>query len=82
MTAAAPPLDLASAAPPREDYWELTKCEGIVVSNDALDKLDRHIRGARVLVKLDVDVRKLGLHCHNPVENALYLFSRRLGKTG
>ena len=48
-----------------ENYWRLIGQAGTVLGYEpAL---------GRYLVQLDVDVQALGLHCHNPVRDSLYL---------
>jgi hypothetical protein len=55
---------------PEENYWTLIGRAAEVVAL----KNDRH----RVLVKFDVSVRSLGLHCHNEVENGLWILESDL----
>lgn len=50
---------------PEENYWALIGENGTVVE-------PRNDKG-RVLVCFDSSVLQLGLHCHNPVPNSLYI---------
>jgi len=54
------------------DYWKLIGQEGVVVKTALMGELGISQNGKRVLVKLDINVEGLGLHCHNEVENALW----------
>ena len=64
----------ASAAPtgcsPGNNFWRLIGEKGTVVEpvNSA----------GRVLVQWDEPVSRLGLHCHNPVPNSLYILASDL----
>jgi hypothetical protein len=53
-----------------ENYWLL-----IGTSGTALQPKNER---SRVLVEFDVSVRGLGLHCHNPVENTLFILEEDL----
>jgi hypothetical protein len=59
----------SSVSPPAckesENYWRLIGELGTVVA----PKNER----SRYLVKFDVSVAGLGLHCHNPIENSLWI---------
>jgi hypothetical protein len=57
-----------------DNYWKLLGQRGTVAKNEGQSKMPRHERGARVLVKFDVDVASLGLSCHNEIPNSLWLF--------
>ena len=48
-----------------ENYWLLIGETGVVV--EAINKRNR------LLIQFDIAVRNLGLHCHNEVENSLYI---------
>ena len=48
-----------------ENYWLL-----IGQSGEVVEPKNEH---GRLLVKFDLPVRSLGLHCHNPIENSLYI---------
>jgi glyoxylase-like metal-dependent hydrolase (beta-lactamase superfamily II) len=68
----------ASKAPPgcdsREDYWVLIGCTGTILSFDGSLK--------RYLVQFDKPVEVLGLHCHNPEPNSLYIHEADLVLVG
>ena len=49
----------------QENYWALIGQEGTILGFDA--QLNRY------LVQFDFSVQKLGLHCHNPQANSLYI---------
>ena len=51
-----------------ENYWLLIGQRGKVEEE----------RGERVTVVFDDEVRKLGLHCHNPIPNSLYILKSDL----
>jgi membrane protein implicated in regulation of membrane protease activity len=57
---------------PSENYWELIGERGTVI-----EKVNE--RG-RVLVKFDNTVSDLGLQCHNPIPNSLYILETDLKK--
>lgn len=50
---------------PSENYWLLIGETGIVV-----EKINQQ---SRLLIRLDMAVQKLEIHCHNRVENSLYI---------
>ncbi|GLS95312.1 hypothetical protein GCM10007918_26040 [Piscinibacter gummiphilus] len=54
-----------SGCKPEDNYWLL-----VGQSGTALEPTNER---SRVLVKFDVSVVGLGLHCHNPVENTLLI---------
>ena len=56
---------------PSENYWQLVGCTGTV----AIDRPAKGIKLDRILVTLDRDVISSGLHCHNEVQNSLWLRS-------
>ena len=55
---------------PSENYWLLIGQGGTALA----PKNER----SRVLVRFDVSVQGLGLHCHNPVENTLLVLEADL----
>ena len=55
---------------PAEDYWRLIGQTGVLVAA-------ANGRG-RVLVRFDAPVASFGLHCHNPVENSLFILESDL----
>jgi hypothetical protein len=59
-----------------ENYWKLIGKSGVVVKteNQSSHKLPKHELGERVLIKFNYDVSVLGLHCHNEIENSLWIF--------
>ena len=61
-----------------DDYWLLVGLLGTVVDTDDVAKIGRHSGGSRVLVKFDCQVTDLGLHCHNEVPNAIWVFASDL----
>lgn len=58
---------------PEENYWALIGHCGEIIE-------PRNERG-RVLVKFDLSVCSLGLACHNPIENSLYILESDLEAT-
>jgi hypothetical protein len=54
---------------PANNYWLLVGHVGLIVK----DVPSRHISPDRVLVKFDVDTIGLGLHCHNEIQNSLWI---------
>ena len=54
---------------PRENYWLLLGQRGQIVEVVP----PQGVEADRVLVKFDCDVQMLGLHCHNHVENSLWI---------
>lgn len=59
---------------PEDRYWRLIGYAGTVLSEDDASEIGRHARGPRVLVQFDESVTALGLACHNPVPNSLWIF--------
>lgn len=55
---------------PSENYWLLVGQRGTVLE----PKNER----SRVLVRFDVSVESLGLHCHNALENTLLILETDL----
>jgi hypothetical protein len=53
-----------------ENYWRLIGYSGVVVE----PKNDR----CRLLVQFEESIEALGLHCHNPIENSLYILESDL----
>jgi hypothetical protein len=53
-----------------ENYWKAVGYVGVIVET-------KNSRG-RVLVQFDRPIKALGLHCHNPIENALYILASDL----
>jgi hypothetical protein len=51
------------------NYWLLIGEGGLVVKDTPCNGIDSD----RVLVRFHVDVGSLGLHCHNEIENALWI---------
>jgi hypothetical protein len=58
---------------PAENYWLLIGASGVVVDST-------NAKG-RVLVKFDASVQELGLACHNPSANSLYILESDLERT-
>ena len=58
-------LSSAEDCDPRENYWLLIGEAGVVV--DTINQRNR------LLIQFDISVQKLGLYCHNKVENSLYI---------
>jgi len=50
---------------PSENYWLLIGKTGVIV--ETINQRNR------LLIQFDIAVKKLGLHCHNRVENSLYI---------
>jgi hypothetical protein len=55
---------------PEENYWLLIEQPGTAIE----PKNER----SRILVRFDVSVESLGLHCHNPIENTLLILEADL----
>jgi hypothetical protein len=55
---------------PGENYWLLIGQSGTAIE----PKNER----SRILVRFDVSVESLGLHCHNPIENTLLILESDL----
>ena len=55
---------------PSENYWLLIGKEGVVIA----PKNDRNC----MLVEFSESVTSLGLHCHNPIPNTLFLLESDL----
>ena len=55
---------------PEENYWLLIGQIGKVISlpNDR----------SRVLVEFELPVESLGIHCHNPIKNSLFILESDL----
>jgi hypothetical protein len=60
----------------REDYWRLSGASGSVVELGP-EEQSAFFYG-RVLVQFDVDVAGLGLECHNPTPNSLWILKSDL----
>ena len=56
-----------------EDYWKLIGRTGTVIDDDRKGHLE-----TQVLVPFDDDVSALGLECHNPIENSLWILQSDL----
>ena len=54
---------------PGNDYWKLIGETGQIVK----DHPSEGIAPDRVLVRFDTEVAAQGLHCHNEVENSLWI---------
>ena len=52
-----------------ENYWNLIGLLGVVISVDP----PIGINHTRILVRFDNDIKLLGLECHNPIENSLWI---------
>jgi acetylornithine/N-succinyldiaminopimelate aminotransferase len=55
---------------PQENYWLLIGKTGRIVAQ----KNERQ----RLLIHFDVSICSIGLHCHNPVENTLFILESDL----
>lgn len=53
---------------PSEDYWRLIGTTGTVRNRQSSREAQ-----PRVLVQFHADVASMGLDCHNPIENALWV---------
>jgi hypothetical protein len=60
----------------REDYWKLSGATGSIVELGP-EEQSAFFYG-RVLVQFDVDVAGLGLECHNPTPNSLWILKSDL----
>ena len=59
---------------PSEDYWKLIGVPGVIVQDPNLKSLIKSMHGAkRVLVQFKTNIVALGLECHNPIDNALWI---------
>ncbi len=56
---------------PSENYWLLIGKTGKVVKTINSN--------SRLLIKFDISVLDLGLHCHNEIPNSLYILESDLG---
>jgi acetylornithine/N-succinyldiaminopimelate aminotransferase len=56
-----------------DNYWALIGESGMVI--ETINK------SGRVLVKFDNSIIEMGLNCHNPIPNSLYLLETDLYKT-
>jgi len=65
-----PPSDLDDS---EFDYWRLVGEEGEVLKERPFHPAYRNL-GKQVFVKLNKNLRDLGLHAHNSEENALWFF--------
>ena len=65
-----------NGTPPHEDYWRLIGSSGEILETDSSD--DEDYRFSRYLVRFDVDVAVMGLVCHNPVPNTLWILKSDL----
>lgn len=62
-----------------EDYWKLIGQIGDVISEIGKSHPAFPERGDRVLVRfVHVNIREMGLECHNSSDNSLWLFSSDL----
>ncbi len=62
----------------KENYWKLIGWEGkIVKSPDGYFKKNS-FNDERVLVRFDEDIKERNLHCHNEVENSLWILESDL----
>jgi hypothetical protein len=72
-------LTAPAGTDPSEDYWQLVGSQGVVVQDPAQESKCADFSGTpRLLVRFDRSVVALGLHCHNNVENALWLLESDL----
>ena len=58
-----------------ENYWKLIGFTGAIAQDPNEANLNS---GNRFLVKFDADIQSLGLHCHNNVENSLWILESDL----
>jgi len=70
---------LGKNKPPRntpnsENFWVLIGLKGVIFSNEKKLHPAYPKRGKRVLVRFDEDILEYGLHCHNELDNCLWLF--------
>jgi hypothetical protein len=56
-----------------ENYWLLVGRVGVIVKT--WREADFEMTTARFLIKFDECVKDLGLHCHNEIENSLWILS-------
>jgi hypothetical protein len=63
-------LESPDKCDPSENYWSLVGATGVISKPE-------NSRG-RVLVTFNVDVRSLGLHCHNETPNSLLILTSDL----
>jgi hypothetical protein len=62
-------LEPPTGTKPSDNYWRLIDACGIVLQTST----ESGIQSDRVLVRFDVDVAALGLACHNPLPNSLWI---------
>lgn len=60
----------------QEDYWKLAGTTGNILELGPEDQSAFH--HGRVLVQFDLDVASLGLECHNPTPNSLWILKSDL----
>ena len=64
---------------PSEDYWSLIGQPGIIIKSPDEEGLYASFsEKKRLLVKFEIDVKKLGLECHNEIQNTLWILESDL----
>ena len=66
--------DAPNGTDPSENYWQLIGKAGVVVSNQMRSHPAFISLGSRLLIRFDKDLKLKGLHCHNDIDNTLWIF--------
>ncbi len=60
-----------------ENYWRLIGFKGVVVKSSSEKSLYASFTSEkRVLIRFEKNILKLGLECHNDIENALWFLEQ------
>lgn len=65
-----PPVGIAD----KENYWKLIGETGMIVQDEMKIHPAYKALGPRLLVKFDKDIQDIGLICHSPIANTLWIF--------
>ena len=58
----------------KENYWKLIGYTGKVVQDSKQGSIFADFSGEkRVLIQFDKNIKSLNLHCHNSIENSLWI---------
>ena len=64
---------------PNENYWKLIGSIGQIVKNpDEEGPYPSTSRKQRLLIRFEIDVKSLGLECHNKIQNSLWILESDL----
>ncbi len=59
---------------PHENYWQLINLAGVVVKDPNREGIFKtSFNEKRVLVQFEQNIKSLGLECHNPIDNSLWI---------